>query len=493
VSVRTSPTIAEGPAPHPADKPPAWLDGLGDGCLLLDPDLTVLYANAPFAQSVGRPATAMIGRPLPALLGDCSDSPLCRIALSALRENIQQEADVPEGDRWFHLRARPVPEGVVVTRTDVTARRQLEAKLLQNALHCRLVLEQLPTVHWSVDKELRPTHSFGAELAAIGLSDEQNRGLTFVGFLETDDPDSLTVRMHRRALAGERIRYSHTSGGRRFDVCLEPLRQPGGVIIGVLGLAHDVTGRHDAAEERARLQETLLLAQKRESLSLLATSLSHAFNNLLSAIAGSASLLLRELPPGPTHESAALIKKAADRAADVTRQMLVFAGKTVLSRRPLDLNELVRENLPALSAAVTGSVTLKTSLAETLPAVLADPGLLQQAVMNLVLNARDATADHGGAVTIATGRSDQLRVPGVYLDVSDDGCGMTDAVRARAFDPFFTTKGRGRGLGLSSVQGIVRSHGGDVLVQSDPGRGSTFRILLPAGDPHVPPAVRGSP
>ncbi len=493
MSVHTSPTIAEVPAAHPADKPPAWLEGLADGWLVLDPDLTVLYASNAFARSLRRPATAMIGRPLPALLEDGSDSPLRRIALAAVRENAQQEADVPDGDRWFHLRAHPVPEGVVVTRSDVTARRQHEAKLLQNALHCRLVYEQLPTIHWSVDTELRLTHSFGAGLASIGLSDVQSRGLTLVEFLGTDDPDSLTVRRHRRALAGERIRYSDTSGGRQFDICLEPLRQPDGVISGVLGLAHDVTERHQAAEELARVQEMLLLAQKRESLGLLAAGVSHAFNNLLSAIAGSASLLLRELPPGATHESAALIKKAADRAADVTRQMLLYAGKTVLTRRPLDLNELVRENLSALSAAVTGRVTLETRLAESLPAVLADPGLLQQAVMNLVLNARDATADNGGVVAIATGRSDQLRVPGVYLDVSDDGCGMTADVRARAFDPFFTTKGRGRGLGLSSVQGIVRAHGGDVLVQSDPGQGAIFRVLLPTGDPHGPPAARGSP
>jgi PAS domain S-box-containing protein len=465
------------------------VDHLSDGYLLLDPHLTILYLNPAYAGALGDTAANLTGRLLAEVVKGGTDEPVYRLATAALRGGTCQETEESAGERWFHLRAQPVPDGVVVGRVDVTPRRQLEASLLQNALHCRNVLEQLPTIHWAVDTDLRVTHSFGAGLAAIGLAEGEVAGLTLFEYLKTDDADCLPIRMHCRALSGDRVRYSDSNRGRHFDVLLEPLRGPGGAIRGVLGLAHDVTERHEAAEERGRLQEQLLQAQKRESLGLLAAGVAHDFNNLLLAITGSASLLLRELPPGEALESAALIKKAAERAAGVTRQMLDYAGKTMLSRRPLDLNRLLQENLPLFAAAMTGP--LKTCLPDGLPAVYADPGQIRQVVMNLLLNAREATAATGGAVTLSTGHSDWLGRPAVYVDVSDEGSGILPAVKDRIFDPFFTTKGRGRGMGLSTVHGIVRAHGGSVTVQSEPGSGSTFRVNLPAGEEASAPESRG--
>jgi PAS domain S-box-containing protein len=466
------------------------VDQLSDGYLLLDPDLTILYLNPAYAGALGGSAVDLLGRPLAEVLRGGIDEPAYRISVAALQSASGQRAEESAGDRWFQLHAQRVPEGVVVTRFDVTPRRQLEASLLQNALHCRNVLAQLPTIHWAVDTDLRITHSFGAGLAAIGVAEGEVSGLTLFEYFGTEDPDFLAIRMHCRALAGERVRYSDTHRGRLYDVLLEPLRAPGDGISGVLGLAHDVTERHAAAEERSRLQEQLLLAQKRESLGLLAVGVAHDFNNLLTAIAGSACLLLRELPPGGALESATLIKKAADRAAGVTRQMLDYAGKSIPSRRVVDLNELLRENLPLLAAASTGP--LKTSLADGLPAVYADLVQIQQVVMILLLNAREATAAAEAPVSLATGHSDQLGCPGVYVEVVDEGCGIAPDVKSRIFDPFFTTKGKGRGMGLSRVQGIVHAHGGVVTVRSDPGTGSTFRVVLPAGEETPPPPGRGS-
>jgi signal transduction histidine kinase len=289
--------------------------------------------------------------------------------------------------------------------------------------------------------------------------------------------------MHRRALAGESIRYADFTRGRHFDVMLEPLCDCTGRITGVLGLAHDVTERHEAAEERTRMQERSLLAQKRESLGVLAAGVAHDINNLLSAIVGSAGLLLRELPAGGApHESAVLIRKAAERAAEVTRQMLVYAGKTAPCRRPLDLSYLVRENLPLMKAAVQRRSTLEIRLAEHLPPVDADSGQLQQVVMNLVLNAGEAASVNGGHVSVTTGTASEDGMTTVFLEVTDDGCGMSPEVRSRVFDPFFTTKGRGRGLGLSAVQGIVSAHGGRIELASEPGNGTTFRVVLPVAD-----------
>jgi signal transduction histidine kinase len=340
-------------------------------------------------------------------------------------------------------------------------------------------------VLWTVDANLVFTRSCGAGLAALGLVTGQVVGLSLFEYLRTDDPDFLTIRMHRHALAGERICYDDPHGGRNYEVTLEPLRDTDGRITGVIGLAHDLTELHRAADERATLQEQFLMAQKRESLGVLAAGVAHDFNNVLSAMIASAGLLLRELPPGSLHDAAALIKKATERASDVTRHMLVYAGKSLPARRPLDLSALVRENLPLLKAACTDKVTLEVRLADRVPAVHADPGQLQQVVMNLVINACEATAPTKGKVALTTGTVTEGGGLAAYLEVADTGCGMPAEARLRVFDPFFTTKGNGRGLGLSAVQGIVRAHGGNIYLTSEPGRGTTFRVILPVFDSHA--------
>jgi signal transduction histidine kinase len=215
----------------------------------------------------------------------------------------------------------------------------------------------------------------------------------------------------------------------------------------------------------------------------------------LSAIVGSAGLLLRELPAGSgLNESAALIKKAAERGADLTRQMLVYAGKTMPCRRPLDISELIRDNLSLLRAACPQRISLDIRLEDGLPAVHADSGQLQQVITNLLINAGEAASAKVGTVTLTTGTLVDNGTSMVFLEVSDDGCGMTPEVRQRVFDPFFTTKGRGRGLGLSAVHGIVQAHGGQIQVTSEPGHGTTFRVVLPAGEPAAPasPSLRVS-
>jgi PAS domain S-box-containing protein len=470
---------------------PSWLDALAEGCLVLDRDLRALYCNPAFAQALGRPAAELTGRCLPAVLPDFPATACHRLCRDALRTGRPHEADEADGDRFFHLRAHPVPDGVLVLRTDVTPRRQLEEELLQSALQGRIVLEQLPVVHWAVDPDLRFTRSAGAGLLPLGLADGKAVGQSLHEFFRTDDPDYFPIRMHRRALAGRPVRFEFEFSGRHFDVTLEPLRGRDGQVRGVAGLAHDVTDRRRDEEERARLQEQVFQAQKAESLAALACGVAHDFGNIAAAIRNAADLLLRELPDGaPPRALAELIKRAGERASDVTRQMLVYAGKRAPDRRPLDLSTLVRENLPLLTATLPHRVSFQTALADGLPPVHADPGQMHQIVLNLLINAAQAVGRRGGTVRLTTGAA----APGpgvpppppgaggyVFLEVADDGCGMPPEVQARVFDPFFTTKKNGRGLGLSTVQGVVRAHGGALQLASTPGKGTTFRVLLPAG------------
>jgi PAS domain S-box-containing protein len=272
---------------------------------------------------------------------------------------------------------------------------------------------------------------------------------------------------------------------------------------GYLEINSDVT-------ERRKIEEQLRHTQKLESLGVLAGGVAHDFNNLLTGILGNASLALDATPAhDPNRMLLAEVTQAAERAADLTRQLLAYAGKGRFVLRSLNLSALVREISGLVQTSIPKSVQVRLQLVDDLPAVEADPGQLQQIVMNLVINGAEAIPPEGGTVLVRTGAqqidaqyirtlaadTDQLR-PGRYvtLEVHDTGSGMSPDTVAKIFDPFFTTKFTGRGLGLSAVQGIVRAHRGALKVYSTPGQGTTFKVLLPASANAAvepPPAFTG--
>ncbi len=280
------------------------------------------------------------------------------------------------------------------------------------------------------------------------------------------------------------------------------------------GLAIDITERKEAEAARLALERKLLEGQKLESLGLLAGGVAHDFNNLLTGILGNAGLARLALPSGASVDPQLhAIETASMRAAELCRQMLAYAGKGRFIVEPTDLNHLTEGLLPLLQISTARQATLRLELTRPLPAVVADPTQLRQIIMNLVINAADAIhearGDEGGEIVVTTGVAAASRamldaaVAGaalpagdyVFLEVQDTGCGMAPDVIAKIFDPFFTTKFAGRGLGLAAVLGIVRSHQGALLVASAPGRGSTFRLLLPPapdGTPAAPAAVAAS-
>jgi two-component system cell cycle sensor histidine kinase/response regulator CckA len=282
-----------------------------------------------------------------------------------------------------------------------------------------------------------------------------------------------------------------------------PLRGLDGAILGAIVLDEDITERRAGEQALRRSEEQLRHAQKLEAVGQLAGGIAHDFNNLLTGILSYSDLVLQELRPGdPLRGDLEQIRHAGERAAALTRQLLAFSRRQVLQPRVLSLNASVTELDSMLHRLLGTDVTLQTELDPALWHVLADPGQLEQVLVNLVVNARDAMPG-GGRVTITTAnlqlhatddaRGNGVR-PGAYvtLAVRDTGVGMDVPTQARVFDPFFTTKepGKGTGLGLSTVYGIVEQSGGHIAVESAPGQGSTFTIFLPR---HTGPALAAPP
>ena len=285
-------------------------------------------------------------------------------------------------------------------------------------------------------------------------------------------------------LAPLRCRLVRSDGSWRWvEQAAAPLRDPTGGIEGFVVNVHDVTAEVETREQLASVE-------RMEMVGRLAGGLAHDFNNLLHVILGNCELALDKLSPGdPLSASLESAERAAERGALLTGQLLTMSRQRVSDPVPLDLNRVVRADQATLSGAVGEQIDLEFRLDPGLPLVVADPVELEQVLLNLVFNARDAMPD-GGRLVIATTRADMRAAdlpeglaPGQYgvLEVCDTGRGMDETTRARIFEPFFTTKhDGGTGLGLSTAYGAIRSWQGILTVESTPGEGSTFRVLLPA-------------
>ncbi len=286
-----------------------------------------------------------------------------------------------------------------------------------------------------------------------------------------------------------------TAGGSVRDVAAYSTRIRVGDRVFLHSIIHDITERKRAEAERERLQDQLLQAQKLESVGRLAAGVAHDFNNMLGIILGYGEMLLDTLhPDDPIRSDVEQMVEAGRRSAELTRQLLAFSRKQTLQPELLSLNRLVRNLERMLRRMIGEDILLELVLAEEDPKVLVDPSQMEQAILNLAVNARDAMP-HGGTLLIETAetyldeeyaRTHQGVIPGRYalIAITDTGVGMSKEVLAQIFDPFFTTKekGKGTGLGLATVYGIVKQSGGYIWAYSEPGRGSTFKIYLPSAD-----------
>lgn len=267
-----------------------------------------------------------------------------------------------------------------------------------------------------------------------------------------------------------------------------------GKLVAIVCIITDITDQKLAEVERLNLERQLLHSQKLESLGVLAGGIAHDFNNLLAAILGNLDLgLMRSAPDSPVHNHIGKAIQACKRAADLTRQMLAYSGKGIFQLKQVDLNQMVRENTDLFRTTIPKSITLRIDKRQGLPQITADPGQIQQVIMNLITNASEAIGSNPGTISISTGvqecdeaflkgsRLEEKPPPGrfAYIEVSDSGCGMDAETQHRLFEPFYTTKFTGRGLGMSAVLGIIKAHNGALLLKSEAGRGATFTVYFP--------------
>jgi len=264
------------------------------------------------------------------------------------------------------------------------------------------------------------------------------------------------------------------------------IRKDGTRFLGACALA--AIGRVEAREygilirditERRRSEQDLLQAQKMEGIGVLAGGIAHDFNNLLTGIMGGVSIVKESMSPeAPEYQMLEIAERSSERAAELISQLLAYAGKGKFVISRFGFSALISEMLPLISASIPKTVELKLLLTPGLPWIEADASQIRQIVMNLIINGAEAIGPEGGTVQVSTGASDSGL--DVFMEVKDTGSGMSEATQAKMFDPFFSTKFTGRGLGLAAVSGIVRGHKGKMQVDSVPGKGTTFRVSVPA-------------
>ncbi|MDQ2856406.1 MAG: PAS domain S-box protein, partial [Acidobacteriota bacterium] len=402
---------------------------------------------------------------------------------------------------WLSLNRRSVldEKGVELYREgsleEITERKRAEQALQKSEERYRELVENAHDIIYEHDLDGNYTSINKAGERITGYSREETLHLNLKEIIVPEFLEK-AQEMVRRKLAGEMITAYEleTLAKDRRRISLEVnsrLVFQNGVPTGVQGIARDVT-------ERKQLEEQLRQSQKLEAVGQLAGGVAHDFNNLLTVISGYSDLLLRKLPADSSLSAhASEIKKAGDRASGLTRQLLAFSRKQILQPKVLDLNTVVSDLDRMLRRLIGEDVDLLTITEPELGQVKADPGQIEQVVVNLVVNARDAMTT-GGKVTIETANArltaDYVHqhvqcVPGAYvmLAISDNGSGIDPAIRDRIFEPFFSTKGAGKGtgLGLSTVYGIVKQSGGHIWVYSEANMGTTFKIYLPRVDEDI--------
>jgi PAS domain S-box-containing protein len=416
-------------------------------------------------------------------------------------------------ERWALASSASIEYGgapaIITTLVDITEAKRTEEALRESQARLSLAMEMARLVPWEFDAASGMFHFDDRFYALYGTSAAQEGGTEMDAdsyvrrFVHPDDAATI-MEVIKHSLAGEDaatgIQIEHRiirADGevRHISVRRDIIRDQEGLVAKINGANQDITELKLAEEKRKLLEEQLHQMQKLEAIGQLAGGIAHDFNNILTAIIGFAEIMEMSMEQGaPLRYHVIQILAATERAADLTQGLLAFSRKQVLHARCLDLREVIDGLRKMLRRLIPEDIDFKIRTAATEITVMADKGQLEQVLMNLVTNARDAMPG-GGVLTIESGigaideeflKTNSFGVTGKYalITVTDSGCGMDAATREKVFEPFFTTKrvGKGTGLGLSIIYGIVKQHGGFITIDSSPGQGAAFRIYLPLAE-----------
>lgn len=479
--------------------------------LICSHDLTgkLLSINPHASLIMGYETHELVGRNLKDLV-----VPEYRELVSLYLEEIQQKGKAAgllgvlskQGERHYweyngFLRKEGEEEAVVRGfARDISERRRAEKALKKSEEKYRMLAETAQDYILALDLQGKAMYVNPAALAAGGYNQEEAAGMNIADILPEGMLSQLIERYSKRRGGDEshwvyEVEFLNKAGERIPVEVNSTLIKEDGKPSGVLIIARDITERRRTEEQQKKMEEQLRHVQKLESLGVLAGGIAHDFNNLLMGILGNADLALVDMTPAnPARQNLMEIEKAARRAAELCRQMLAYSGRGKFVVEPLNLSDVVQEMAHMLEISISKKAALRYHFEPGLPAVQADATQMRQIIMNLITNASEAMGEENGVIAVSTGvmvcdreylSSSWLNDPippgnYVYLEVSDTGCGMEQETLSKIFDPFFSTKFTGRGLGLAAILGIVRSHQGAIKVYSEPGKGSTFRVLLPA-------------
>ena len=469
-------------------------------------NLYYLSANPAYAELAGVPLEQIIGMPIVGVMGReglASIMPYVERVLNG--ERVEFETKVPfkeSGAKFLHVIYTPDEDGRgdiigwVASVTDITERKQIENALRESENLFRTLALNAPVGIFQTDPDGNCVYVNRKWSELAGLTEEEAMGTGWSNALHPEDRDKVITGWYESAKAGIlfnlEYRFITPSGTVHWvSGVASSLKFASNVVSGYIGSVTDITERIHQEEKRLLLEKQLQQTQRLESLGVLAGGIAHDFNNILAIIMGYCSLTKMDFETA--EKNIPQIEKAVERAAGLCRQMLAYAGKTQYVEAKVNLEVQVSETVNLLKASIPQNVAIKYVWHENIPPIKADASQISQVAMNLIINASESIGEAQGEVLVSlskkalsTGQHEKdylgkIIPPGWYacLEVTDNGCGMSDETYNRIFEPFYTTKFTGRGLGMSAVLGIVTAHRGALQLFSEPGKGTTFKVYLP--------------